>query len=206
MGVQQAALAETTMEAGLKFSAHPSLLGLCKLFFESYVMPGEIVLDMTVGNGHDTLFLSRLVTETGRVYGFDVQAEALDSARALLDGHGNVELFLLGHEYLGEVVPLEHKGRIGAAMFNLGYLPGSSRQIVTKAETTLGALAELKSWLRPGGGASIHLYMGHPGGAAEGEAVVAWAKNLAWHEWEVAAYEKINKAQNREILLLVAKK
>ncbi len=194
------------MEAGLKFSTHPSLLGLCKLFFESYIAPGEIALDMTVGNGHDTLFLSRLVGGTGRVYGFDVQAEALDSARALLGEHDNVELFLAGHEHLGEVLPPEHKGRFGAAMFNLGYLPGSSKKVVTKAETTLEALAELKSWLRPGGGISIHLYMGHPGGAAEGEAVVAWAKNLAWREWEVAAYEKINKAQNKEILLLVSKK
>ena len=55
------------MEACLKFSTHLSLLGLCKFFFESYIMPGEIALDMTVGNGHDTLFLSRLVGEPGRV-------------------------------------------------------------------------------------------------------------------------------------------
>ena len=34
---------------------------------------GEIVVDATAGNGHDTLFLANLVGHNGTVYAFDVQ-------------------------------------------------------------------------------------------------------------------------------------
>lgn len=36
------------------------------------VQPGDVVIDATMGNGHDTLFLSELVQSTGRVFSFDV--------------------------------------------------------------------------------------------------------------------------------------
>lgn len=194
------------MNRSLNFAAFPGLLELGKSFFESYLLPGEIALDMTVGNGHDTFFLSELVGEKGQVYGFDVQKAALERASERLAGRSEVQLFLSGHERFAELVPPECKGKVGAAMFNLGYLPGSSKEIVTRAESTLVALECLKDWLRPGGGLSAHIYTGHPGGEVEGEAVLAWAKELAWQSWEVAAYEVINKAQNREVLLLIVKK
>ena len=38
---------------------------------------GDTVVDATMGNGKDTLFLAELVGETGHVYAFDVQAEAV---------------------------------------------------------------------------------------------------------------------------------
>lgn len=42
-------------------------------------------VDATCGNGHDTLELARMVGPSGRVVAFDIQAEALESAQALLD-------------------------------------------------------------------------------------------------------------------------
>jgi len=38
---------------------------------------GEVVIDATAGNGHDTLFLAQQVGASGTVYSFDVQEEAI---------------------------------------------------------------------------------------------------------------------------------
>ena len=42
------------------------------------VRPGDVAVDATMGNGHDTLMLCEAVGPEGRVYAFDVQAQALD--------------------------------------------------------------------------------------------------------------------------------
>ena len=48
------------------------------------VEPGDAVIDATMGNGHDTLFLCQLVGEGGRVYAFDVQQAAVENTRRRL--------------------------------------------------------------------------------------------------------------------------
>ena len=48
------------------------------------VQPGDTVVDATMGNGHDTLFLAEQVGAEGRVYAFDIQESALESTRQLL--------------------------------------------------------------------------------------------------------------------------
>ena len=42
---------------------------------------GDIVVDGTVGNGNDTVFLAKLVGPTGKVYGFDIQKEAIERTK-----------------------------------------------------------------------------------------------------------------------------
>ena len=46
---------------------------------------GEVVVDATAGNGHDTLFLARQVGPSGTVYSFDVQEEAIGLTRSRLE-------------------------------------------------------------------------------------------------------------------------
>ena len=45
---------------------------------------GDFVIDATVGNGNDTLFLAQLVGESGKVFGFDIQEEAIERTKARL--------------------------------------------------------------------------------------------------------------------------
>ena len=56
------------------------------LLMRQSIKPGDWVVDATVGNGHDTLLLAKLVGPTGRVIGFDVQEAALAAATARVDG------------------------------------------------------------------------------------------------------------------------
>ena len=55
---------------------------------EGALEPGARALDATLGNGRDALWLCELVGETGRVIGFDVQAEAVARSRARLEEAG----------------------------------------------------------------------------------------------------------------------
>ena len=55
------------------------VLPFSKSLLEKIVSAGETVIDATAGNGYDTLFLAKLVGESGKVFSFDVQQEAIDS-------------------------------------------------------------------------------------------------------------------------------
>ena len=57
---------------------------LAARYMEEILRPGDIAVDATMGNGKDTQFLCELVGETGRVYAFDVQEEALERTAARL--------------------------------------------------------------------------------------------------------------------------
>ena len=104
------------------------------------VRPGDTVIDATMGNGHDTLMLASLVGQTGRVIGFDVQHQAVESSRKLLEDNGVIDrctLYETGHEHIAELV----KGPVRAAVFNLGWLPGGDKSVTTRWETTRAAVS-----------------------------------------------------------------
>lgn len=150
---------------------------------------GALVIDATVGNGHDTLFLAEAVGDTGTVYGFDIQQQALDNAyerlaQAGLDGR--VSLYHAGHEAMMMALPASAHGRVGAVMFNLGYLPGGDKVRTTSINTTLAALEQSRQLLAEGGVISVLAYTGHPGGREEAEAVKEWASCLSRDYYEVA--------------------
>lgn len=143
---------------------------------------GDIAIDATVGNGHDTLFLARKVGERGTVYGFDIQEAALDTAYRRLQEEGlerRVSLYHAGHEVMAVVLPESVHGRVKAVMFNLGYLPGGDKQRTTGLNTTVAALEQALLLLAAGGVISVLAYTGHPGGREEAEAVKGWARALS---------------------------
>lgn len=162
-------------------------------------------LDCTAGNGHDTLFLAQNVGPAGLVLSFDMQAEAIAATRARLDQAGllqRVRLVQSGHETLESMLPETEQDCVDAAMFNLGFLPGSDQTLVTRPENTLAALRALLPRIRPGGLYSVHCYAGHAGGAEETREVSLWFQTLPWRSWRASRQEFANKAHNREVLFL----
>jgi SAM-dependent methyltransferase len=177
---------------------------LSHLFLKDRVRPGDRVADATCGNGHDTLFLARLVGESGKVWAFDIQEKALANTRMLLEEGGvlsRVELVAAGHERLAEFVvePLK------AAVFNLGYLPGGNKNIITSSHGSLSALEQATGLLMAGGVITVCIYTGHPGGAEEGEAVEKWAAALPPAEFNVWLSRQINRPSSAPYVLLVEK-
>lgn len=143
--------------------------------------PGDIAVDATLGNGHDTLFLAECVGQYGRVYGFDVQQRALDSSRQRLQHYGLLErvtLFHASHHKMMELLPLSAHGRIKAVMFNLGYLPGADKSVITKTVTTMLAIEIACRLLTMGGVMTVMAYPGHVGGDQESRELEAWCRRL----------------------------
>lgn len=142
---------------------------LHKHFILEHLSEGEVAVDFTMGNGNDTLFLSKTVGETGRVYAFDIQEEALKSTKARLESEGapeNYTLICASHDRVKEFV----KEPIKAGMFNLGYLPGSGKKAVTTMRrTTMPAVEAALDLLLPDGVLIIAIYPGHEEGELEGE-------------------------------------
>ena len=71
------------------------------------IRPGDRVIDATLGNGHDTCMLAELVGEQGRVYGFDIQEDAVARTREALrekDLLARCELHAVGHEHVADYV------------------------------------------------------------------------------------------------------
>ncbi len=134
---------------------------------------GDIAIDATAGNGHDVAFLAEQVGSSGMVYAFDLQNEAIEATARLLKEKGveNVELHQCGHERMDEVLPPEVLGQVAAVTFNLGYLPGGDKSVVTQTTTTRLALRTAMDLLRPGGLLVVVAYRGHPGGPEECAAV-----------------------------------
>jgi predicted methyltransferase len=158
-----------------------SLVQQAHLAVAAVVEPGDTVIDATVGNGHDTLFLAQQVGHSGKVYGFDIQEAALDNAYQRLQLAGQtaqVSLYHAGHEAMAVLLPQTLAGRVKAVMFNLGYLPGGDKQRTTGASTTLAALQASLSLLAPGGVISLLAYTGHHGGREEAEQLKAWLAYL----------------------------
>jgi hypothetical protein len=163
---------------------HRPLTELAQQAVAKVLHSGDLAIDATVGNGHDTLFLARRVAPDGRLIGFDVQHQALDSARDRLRAAGMQPLTALlqcGHERMAQQVPPEWAGRVGAVMFNLGYLPGGDKTRITAAATTVAALDQAATLLRVGGLISLLVYRGHGGADDEVKAVAAWLDRLGSH-------------------------
>jgi predicted methyltransferase len=170
---------------------------------------GDIAVDATVGNGHDTVVLARAVGTEGRVFGVDVQEAAIESTRERLREEGlmkPVDLLHAGHEHLADHLPSRVHGRVGAVMFNLGYLPGSASDLTTTPDTTLRALDAATTVLRPGGVATVVLYTGHEGGAEEAEAVDEWAAALPQARFRALSYRFVNQRNDPPRLVVVEKR
>lgn len=155
------------------------------------VLPGDTVVDATMGNGHDTLFLCQLVGDGGRVYAFDVQAQAVESTKKRLEEAGALSrsvLFCLGHEHMAEKV----KEPVSAVVFNLGWLPGGDHSVTTHWETTKKAVESALSLLKPMGALVICAYPGHQEGDRERSALTDFLSALPPQQFNVLHQKFLN--------------
>ncbi|MGL4400218.1 MAG: class I SAM-dependent methyltransferase [Luteolibacter sp.] len=166
------------------------------------IRPGDLVIDATAGNGHDTSFLAGCVGPAGKVLAFDVQKAALTSARERVGDSDWVEFLHKSHVQMGDHATA---GSVAVVMFNLGYLPGENHEITTESVETLSALEVATTLLKPGGVLSVICYPGHPAGAAEAVEVEVWISALAASGWRIAKYGAIGTRRPAPFLLSAGK-
>lgn len=168
------------------------------------VEPGARVIDATMGNGYDTQWLAELVGESGHVYGFDIQLEAVNRTRDRLAAAGlenRATLFHAGHEHIAELVGES----VDAAVFNLGWLPGTDKALRTRAETTLTAVNAALDKLKEGALMTICIYPGHLEGRDELDRLIAWGRALPGEKYDVMARAYLNQSGDPPVLIAVKK-
>ena len=146
-------------------------------FWKTLLQPDDSAIDATAGNGHDTLFLSKLLPR-GKLYAVDIQETAIKKTRLRLEKEPSscqVELLCCSHATFPDCIPYES---VRLIVYNLGYLPGGDKGITTLAASTLTSLKNALPLIKTGGVISLTLYPGHPEGHYETQAVLAFAKNL----------------------------
>lgn len=133
-------------------------------YIHKYIKPlirnTDIVVDMTVGNGNDTLYLCSLAK---KVYGFDIQEEAINNTKCKTKDFTNLILIKDNHNNVDKYI----KEKIKLFIFNLGYLPNSESKIITNKDDTLLAFKKAYDYLLDDGYIIITFYLGHQGGKDE---------------------------------------
>ena len=166
---------------------------------------GARAIDATMGNGHDTLWMCELAGETGRVYAFDVQAEAVERTRRRLEEAGvseRAELFCAGHERMGEFV---HES-VDAVVFNLGWLPGAEHGVTTHTDTTIRAVNAALELLKEDGLMTVCIYPGHDEGTRELNALLEWGAALDDKRYDVLLKTYLNQPNDPPRMMAVKKK
>lgn len=183
------------------------VLNFSHTLIKSCTKEGDIVIDATIGNGNDILFLSQIVKDKGKVFGFDIQDDAINNTKDLLKKYNctNVTLFKQGHENLLSIIPKEYQGNISCGIFNLGYLPKGNKNITTKKDTTIKALESLLSILKINGIVVLVIYSGHMEGKIEKDGLLEYVKSLNQKDYQVLLYQFINQINDAPFLIAIEK-
>ena len=178
-----------------------NLLEIEKNFLIPHIKKGGVAVDFTMGNGHDTLWLSNAVGEEGKVYAFDIQPQALTNSQTLLTKENapkNYTLILDSHSNVKEYVT----EKICIGMFNLGFLPGSDKSITTKRDTTMIAIEAAIDLLDADGALLIAVYPGHEEGDAEGKMICEYLSTLKRYEYCATRINILNSPTSPYFILI----
>lgn len=179
-------------------------LGQCHEILERIVLDGDIVVDATAGNGHDTAFLAGLVGDDGKVYSFDIQDMAIENTRNRIEKLGldsRVSLIQDGHQNMDKYV----KEAVRAVVFNLGYLPKGDHNIHTEGNTTAEAMEKAMELIVPGGLVILVVYYGGDSGFDEKEFVLDYIKTIDSTRYAVMQTEFVNQPNCPPILICIEK-
>lgn len=171
---------------------------LAHKIWDEYLTKDSVAVDATLGTGRDALYLAE---RAARVYGFDIQKEALEQSRELLRDFRNVEFIQDSHDRMKEYVQ-----EADIIVFNLGYLPRGDQTITTRGETTLEAIRASLDIIRVNGLISIAMYTGHEEGKRESRMVLDYCGSLDPERFHVLRVNLINQKKDPPELVLITKK
>lgn len=150
----------------------------------------SIGVDMTMGNGYDTLFLSQCCKN---VYSFDIQFEALEKTKLLIKDKANVQLILDGHQNIDNYLD-----QFDIGIFNLGYLPLAHHQVTTLLKTTKIAIKKAVKMMNVA--IFIVVYIGHEEGYKESQWIDEYVASLDSHLYNVSSYRMLNKKNSPYVI------
>ena len=183
------------------------LTQLAHQFLEAQLHKGDLAIDATAGNGHDTVKLAQLVGPEGCIIAIDIQAQAIAATQDHLKAipfPPEYQLIQADHARILNQLIATYAHKANAITFNLGYLPGNNKKVHTQAETTLLALEASATLLAPSGLLLVTAYPGHPSGQKEARAVKEWMDQQK--SWLIECHEPEVKSLRLPPMLWVAQK
>ena len=123
-------------------------------YIKTLIDKDDITVDMTCGNGNDTLFLS---TYSKLVYAFDISKLAIENTNKRINSKNNVVLINDSHCNIDNYI----KEKVKLFIFNLGYLPNTDIVSITNAKDSLIAFKKAYALLKDNGYIVITFYLKH---------------------------------------------
>jgi ubiquinone/menaquinone biosynthesis C-methylase UbiE len=175
------------------------------LCLEKHLKNGDCVLDATAGNGYDTLKAAQLIQPNGQVTSIDIQEDAIEATEARLT---QAKLNTLCEFHLGSHGELLERlnQTFDAILFNLGYLPGSDKMVITTPRETLSALNQSPKLLKENGILFVTAYRQHTGGQDEADQVAEWMLEKQTQGWSIEKIEPNHTSNYPSPLLWIASK
>ena len=183
-----------------------------------YVNTGDFAVDCTMGNGNDTLSLAMMAGLEGEnpagglVYAMDVQDTALEKTAALLKDNGisvseagGIRLIKDSHENLAQYIAQAGR-QPSAIVFNLGFMPGQNKEILTCVDSTLKALKAALECIKEDGIVAVSTYRGHSEGMEEHKILEEYLTGLPSKRYHVAYFNMINQKKTAPAAFFITKK
>lgn len=177
----------------------------CSRFISEHIRQGDLCVDATMGNGHDTELLCRLVGESGHVHAFDIQEQAILSTKKRLENSSLLSRCTLhhaSHTCMGQYLKPDS---VRCIVFNFGYLPSGDHSISTQPDTSIQAIQVGLSLLQKQGLMSLCIYSGGDTGFAERDALLFFLKNLDPKRFLVIVSQYYNRPNHPPIPVLLFK-
>lgn len=156
---------------------------------------GLIGVDLTMGNGYDTLVLAK---HCRKVYAFDIQQQAIQETQKKTQSYTHITYILDSHENIDIYV---HDFDI--AVMNLGYLPKGNHQITTLLSSTSTTIQKVIHMMNKV--LFLVVYPGHDEGYKESQWIDDYVKKLDRYHYNVSTYRMVNK-NNAPYVIEIEKK
>lgn len=180
-----------------------SALDIIKRAISENVREGDICIDATAGRGNDTLFMASLVGDSGHVTAFDIQSEAVESTKALLEKEGlshRADVRLQSH---AEMDTLFEEGTVSCITFNFGWLPKGDHSISTKKESSLEAIEKGLRLLKKDGIMTLIIYYGRDTGFEEKDAILEYLPTIDSGKYTVLEMPFVNRPNCPPIPIII---
>ena len=184
---------------------HFSALNIIHKIIRERVQPGDLCIDATAGRGNDALFLAELVGEPGHVTAFDIQQDAVDSTKTLLEEHGmtsRTDVLLKSHSEMDEVC---EEGTVSCITFNFGWHPKGDHNIFTTKSTSIPAIEKGLKLLKSGGMMTLIIYYGREAGFEERDALLEYLPTIDSSRFTVIEMPFANRPNCPPIPIIILK-
>lgn len=176
-----------------------TIIKLAHMLISDSIDENSVVIDATLGNGHDTNFIAPLVK---KVYGFDVLEQAITNSKERNEMYNNIEYILDSHANFDKYI----NDQVDLIIYNLGYLPGFDKDYTTTSESTMTSIKKGLDLLKKGSSMIITIYIGHDNGKVESSDIESYVKDLNKYEFDVMKHQLMNKDNFPPYIIQIVKK